>query len=637
MISDHNSANDMKYILSLLIIGQCASLQAKIFGKTSPENEKKIISLTESIEIFINGRYAEYDAVYESVKNTRELVQDTFKNRKTAEAAKKNPIYRASKFIIIPANNTIKSSLTPVIYPPTINQEAVAIPHHAYDYAIDKLLLELIKLCELGDDEIPVQQRAHLVSLINSHLVVRELFLRYEDIVNIHFHLLNPIIKENLRLLSEELSYLEELKYISYRTKSTKKQTLTEFILAHPNDAVAFMKRNQDRELTGGLNLQFGTNYLSRENFSIANILNDPTKPYLSYQSIGLVAYAYTPYIRYRDQTAIADSLFQNDRPFSNIIMFTHNTFRLWPRGRYRDNAMIAVGTIGNDVPRQVQAVLHRDAVVESQLVYGWDTQIAEGGRLFLQVNYTGDILMYSNTNKYGSVLFPRLRKPKQPLIPLNVYLSPFVNWGGYKTSGGFQLSLSTVDLVSSSMLNGISSRPSDGRIKKWQIAFEAGLRTEYVVHNSTLEGFGYLRTFRDDDYDDEATSSYTLNQHFYEEFEQTNSASEDFVYPFYINRTGDEVQRVLCNWFGQIQLRRGRATLFYRVEWFDKEYVTTNKANGDFNYQSSAIYDLISGDNAADRDAAKEFYDTKVDSEQKPFDNWDYYPVGTLGINIQL
>lgn len=613
------------FILILIACAVTTLVQANTTASPNPANEQKIHELTNALSLIISGSYVKYVSVSDEVKATTDSIKHLKKEDKTKEDKVKDNI-------IIPCRDIIVKHLSGVAA--EVTHDVIIIHESGYNYSIDKLLKELIISCELHSNEATKKLKSHYVSIISNHLVIKELYLRYERIADNSFRLLNSVKEENMSIIKEYLSRLEDEKYISYRTIGTKKQPICEFVFAHPNDFLAPFGRNQDRELTGALDIRFGTNYLTRENLSIANILTSEDKPYLSYQSVGIKAFAYTPYIRYRDQKAIADTLFQSDRPFSNIVLFSHQTYRIWPRGIYSDNAEIALGLIGSDVPKNVQALLHRDANIEAQLVYGWDTQVANGGRYFLQLNYSANVLLYSNINRYGSVFSRRYNSPKNRLLPLNVIVSPFLNYGGYKTSTGFDLSLSTLDLVSRSGMNGVSNHSNSDIRRKWQASAEIGMRYEFVVHNSTLEGFGYMRTYRDDAYDDDVTSIYTLNQHYYEDFEEINSESESYKYPFYIDKPDDEVNRHLNNFYFQLQARRGKATVFWRVDWIEKEYRTLGKKSSEFNYQSQTLYDLLQGDN---KTSAKEYYDTKVEDEQIPFDGWTWYPIGTIGVAIQL
>ncbi len=345
----------------------------------------------------------------------------------------------------------------------------------------------------------------------------------------------------NKRLIGERLAVIESRNFVLYQSPGSQNRKAESIDLFMDNDFFFFNGNNQDREYTGGGALSVSTDYFKFRFFKLGwavknsfdgdvvscgqkntdrrkVILN--TGEALSYQSIKLGMHFYTPYIRYRDNIPLADTLFQHDRPFASFIYLERSKYRIWPKGLFRQQGNLQIGMIGSNAGRDIQALLHRDAVTSSQKVYGWDTQIANGGRWLVQLNQRMDMMLFSTTNKFATVFYPsrqaKGRKGGWNYFGFNLYSSTEVMLGGYYSALGTGFCVSLLDFTKQSgqvLMSSYKRKPTRIRDFDFGMNVEAGIRYRYILHNSTLEGFGYLNTFEDDDFDDEATSIYALDK----------------------------------------------------------------------------------------------------------------------------
>lgn len=357
----------------------------------------------------------------------------------------------------------------------------------------------------------------------------------------------------------------------------------------------------------------------------------------MSYQSLTLGMNFYTPYIRYRNNFEMADSLFQYDRPFSSYVFVERSKYRIWPKGLLRHQGALQVGVIGSDWGRDIQATLHRDATVESQKVYGWDKQIGQGGRFLVQLNHRVDVLLFSTTNKYKSFLLQNWKTEHKNALwdffGVNVIGTGAAYVGGYLTALEGGLKIATTDFTNQSGQNTIKAfRDPDlrtrNRIFEFGINLEAGIRFRRVIHNSMLEGFGYFTTYKDDKYDDESESVYTLNEAFYSQQNRDSTAN-----PGRYDRTPasqDQLNRTLWLFDLKLNLRWRKMTFYVQSTLHKKEYQIKSD---NFNYD-------IFYDEFADPNDREFFYGKDNDpnddgafGELKEYDKRSYYGYGKIGV----
>ncbi len=419
----------------------------------------------------------------------------------------------------------------------------------------------------------------------------------------------------NMKIISSRLSTIQSKNYVFYQSPYAQNKKIKSIEFYLDNDVFLFGTNiNQDREYTGGGAISFTTDYLKwrwfntrwvnerlfKKKYSDKKILQT-RRVLLSYQSIKLGMQFYTPYIRYRNNFQLADTLYKLDRPFGSYVYLERSKFRIWSKGLARSESNLQVGKIGTSLGGNIQATLHQDATVTSQKVYGWDQQVNNGGRWTIQVNHKIDFLLFSNTNKYVSVLSNWFTNnislnTKQPAYckRLNIYSTWESFLGTYYTAFGTGLYVSAADFKNQSGQNFLMPRKRNS--KEFGFNWELGIKYRRVVHNSMLEGIGFTKSFDDDKYDNENLSAYTIPR--------------------------DKIIHDLFLLDFKLAFRWRKMVIYYSNTYLSKEYDLDIK-----NYNYSNLADFASTED-------KKFYSDKVISELQEFNKKKLYGFGRIGIN---
>ena len=423
----------------------------------------------------------------------------------------------------------------------------------------------------------------------------------YDSSSKIILNSVSPSVeRRNITYINKRIAQVEEVEFIHYKSNSAKARVLKSIDLYHDNDFFIPPSWNQDRDLTGGGDITFSTDLFKARWLNWGWMMkahrNKLSEEILSYQSFSFGAKAYTPYIRYRDRYALADTLYAKDRPFGSVTYIARKKYRLWPRGLTRSEGTIMLGKIGSSFGRNFQAALHRDATIASQFVYGWDKQIAEGGRWFTQINHKIEWMLFSATNKYVSILtwnktqeFPK--RGLKSYIGLNVIGTTEINIGGYQSSFDIGVKLASLDFTNHSgqkfikaIRHNSKAKAHKNRIYEFGIYGEFGYRLRHVIHNSMLEGFGYFRTFRDDRYDNESETIYTLNNDWYKQEEirliTENSDQTSYKRP---PKDNDQVKRILHFLDFRLNVRWRKMTVYVHSTLHSKEFVFEKLTQTDY------------------------------------------------------
>ena len=417
---------------------------------------------------------------------------------------------------------------------------------------------------------------------------------------------MTQIIKdENLSIITERLTILDNKKYTYYESYFSKPNFIKGFEAFHSNDfLLAYNRMNQDREMTGGFRFSLITDYLK---WRWVNIFGDDNaKKILTYQTINLVGEGFTPYIRYRNNFELADSLHKLDRPFSSYFGVSRTKNRIWRNGLIQHTGEFMAGSIGISEGRKIQAKLHEDVNTGSQYVYGWDNQIANGGRLFLQLNHKASFLIWSNTNRYKTIGMPNTFSVDKPInySGFNLIGDIDLKVGSLVTSFGGGLKISSRDLLTQSGNFMINHNPKKNNLIG--LKFDFGVNYKYIEHNSLLEGLGLFKPIPEDPYDKEPIDTYFLK--------------------------GDEINRHIFNLDFGVSIRVRQTTVFLRNNFHNLEY-KSKLDNVNFNDPW-----FLSRLNSKDL----ENYKTKTIKELEEFTgrkvfNTTIYGFGTVGISWLL
>jgi hypothetical protein len=478
---------------------------------------------------------------------------------------------------------------------------------------------------------------ADYISYIRNTETLQKLYFEYEHYFEFHKIEDHPItpnqLEKNLISIADRLDKLEAKKFSMYQSNSSTFQKVKGIDLYHENDVFmggGKLGSNQDREMTGAFKFEVNTDYFKFRYLNLGWIFNglvigrhknDPKRIYkikhpqsevLSYQSLSFGGFGYTPYVRYRNNFALADTLHQHDRPFGSYVFVERSKYRLWPNGLVRHQGQFQIGQIGLLAGDKIQAKIHQDITTSSQRVYGWTKQVGNGGRYLLQLNHKADFLLFSTTNKYASVFTPKrpsqLRAKKKhrergiynqtwgdlkhKYAGVNIIGTADIRFGGYQTSFGAGVRFSTLDFINSTNQKYIVQRRRNRFDFGWH--FDLGINYRYVQHNTMLEGLGYWSSFTKDPYDEDNPDYYVLQS--------------------------SQVNRHLWIIDWGVTFRWRQMTMYYRQSFNRMEYTVP-----EIDYNDASVLSLVDP-------ADLEFYQESIVNEHQSLQNRKFYGFGTIG-----
>lgn len=410
--------------------------------------------------------------------------------------------------------------------------------------------------------------------------------------------------EQNLEKLASRIDFLDRQQYCFYESYSSKPEIFKGVEMHHDNDVfmIPIFSKNQDREYTGGFRFSFATDYFK---WRFLNFTKKPERV-LTYQTITLGGMGYTPYIRYRNNFELADSLHSYDRPFGSYVYLERAKNRTWRSGLIRQRGEFQIGAVGLSQGRKIQAKLHEDLIHKSQYVYGWDKQIGDGGRLAIQANQFWSFLLYSCSNQSRSIVKPFTSNvsDNDKYAGLNIIGEVDIRAGTFYSSAGMGIRLSTLDFLKQSGTNHIRSRKVGSNSEfGWKV--DGGLSYRYVIHNAILEGLGFLKPFLYDEYDKVNPDTYVLRK--------------------------DQVERNLYIIDLGLHLRWRKTTVYFRQTFHTLEYSSPLE---NFDYQRADIVGTINPEDL-------QTYNNEMVKENQSFvnsKNWfggkTVYGYGTLGVS---
>ncbi len=400
---------------------------------------------------------------------------------------------------------------------------------------IDYLTTQLIDYLQLHDSAISPTSIATNLDKIRNYETIYFFFEKFRDdlkSLNIQKVALPNInllkLRENLKLVENQLVFLTEEEYSEYKNADVSKQLIKGVNFYHENDFLLTpIPWNSDRENTGGGRLEVTTDLLKMRLLPFIN-----NSKILTYQGFFYGIDAYTPYIRFGDgEEILRDMSYKIDRPFGSFQYFGRSKYRINYNGVWKLKTDFRVGSIGKLGGQKVQDVLHRDINVESVHVQGWENQIANGGRLAFNIDHFFDLSLFSQD---GDIFRPKRRyypnTYKSGRNWLNIYSPVELRLGHEMTSYGFGLGISNISLKDRSgtsffnipdhRFNTTLRGGHEGFKNVWDrvrksVFLGAEFKYRRLIHNSLLEGFGVFPKSKELDRDgiqDERTSSYYLN-----------------------------------------------------------------------------------------------------------------------------
>lgn len=457
---------------------------------------------------------------------------------------------------------------------------------------IKYILLDLTGLNKRSNTEVE-----RTIAEFDQSFTLQYLYSRIKDMEDT---LPKLVTEQNKKFLIDRIDIQGQKIYTHYENYSSKPNVLKGYEMYHENDVLlAAYWMNQDREMTGAFKFSFFTDYFKCRWLPLGT-RKQTQQNILTYQTISIGGSGYTPYIRYYNNIELADSIHKYDRPFCSYAYLERAKNRVWLKGLVRQKGEIQGGMIGTN-GYLIQAKIHEDVNVSAQHVYGWDKQIAKGGRLFLQMNQKWDFLLYSNSNKYSSIVLPRTINVANPGAKKRYrgvnFSSEFdLRYGTLMTSLGGGIRFSTLNFLQQSGNHMISNNPRFYNVHYgWK--FDVGISYRHVIHNSTLEGLGLLNKFPEDKHDIVKSDTYVLN----DKLINRDLFIIDFGFSFKFRKT----------------------TVFYRCLFHTREY---NSQLSRVDY--SKLEHLVATED-------KEYYHNTIQKEQNQFLNdFKWYGYGTIGIS---
>jgi len=432
-------------------------------------------------------------------------------------------------------------------------------PESDYDQTFVELTNRLLIETDLRNSTINkdlLARRLEQIYSFKSLFLLRDTFEKYvhtkTDYEPFDRNIYQKGLWSNLRVLDSQITENVTRNYVSYNFTETSDKWVKSIRVSHDNDVFLFNQDlNLDRDYTGGVVIEVLTDYLK---LRLANKFFNQNK-ILSYQSLFFAGEGYTPYIRFDDSTfetlgitpVIEDEFLSDasreelssrltelqepsDRPFASFQYIGRGKFRLHYKGWVRAASYFKIGVVGGRIGERLQQVLHQDITTQSVRVLNWERQIANGGRLGINVEHNIDYLLYSS--KYASIFHPNRRNTLSNHNSINLYLPVELAFGNVNTHYGFGIGVSNKAFIQTNHLNELKykrkfvscnnkdySRLSCEYLKcrlrrLWQHTFlSAEIRTRKVVHNSMLHGLGFFDRFPVDRFDDENPSVYVLDE----------------------------------------------------------------------------------------------------------------------------
>lgn len=403
------------------------------------------------------------------------------------------------------------------------------------------IIEELLQRHQLKDDKINRDRLLDsLEEIINYETLfsLRNRFTKYLDSIESNSLAMNPRsiykygLAENLNQLDFHMAQIMKKSYLLYDYHKTSKRFFKSIHIYHDNDFFMLSEKNMDRDYTGGFRFELTTDQLKLRVLKNYFTRDDV----LTYQSFFIGGEGYTPYIRFTEDELdgknipyeIKDGFFTemsldtitsyltnnqelSDRPFASFQYLGRGKYRMQLKGKWRSTSLVKIGFVGKKVGENIQALLHRDITKNSQRVLNWDRQIAQGGRLAINVDHKIDFMLLSKQSNYlrenGFEKFPSF---------INIYFP-------------FHLSFGTVHTYYSTLGIGITTQPfnqtsghggtvlkkinrAEGLDYLKSLLHNTNLFIEYnrrtVMKNTLLTGFG-----ADDPLDDEANTIYNLEK----------------------------------------------------------------------------------------------------------------------------
>jgi hypothetical protein len=292
---------------------------------------------------------------------------------------------------------------------------------------------------------------------------------------------INLVVKNQFPFYTYETKNKQLIKFISIRSGNdlftlTGLYDLTQPSNKYVKDNHLIFQRNDDRDYTGSLLIEIGTDYM--------NSLR--RRPLKTYQTILYGFDVYTPYFKDKKVFPADTSHNPKDRPHASFQYYGWSKKVLDRNNSSRTTWTIKVGKIGGSAGAKFQNTLHQD-VSYSPRPRGWGAQIANNGRFGISIEGKQEFCQKSFFHKYAK---------GKPNGFWNMY-SSFITEekvGTYMSnlSGGLQISNKSFQQNNSNFINHRIRQTVDSRLHHFM--YRVSFMTTYVKHNTMLEGYGIFK-----------------------------------------------------------------------------------------------------------------------------------------------
>jgi len=285
----------------------------------------------------------------------------------------------------------------------TLNKNIKEFTRNSPDASVnnpDTLALRLYNILELDNTAVNPDTLLFLLENVRTYEAVYELFdMLNSKILAIEKNLSERNtstkeyylggLKRNLKMVEDHMKHILEYNFCQYKNINTSNQLIKGVYIETDNDLFGFT--NNDMNYTGGGRFEITTDFLKMRLLPFAN-----KERILSYQGIFIGFKAYTPFIRDTSIFNTPASFDVKDRPFASYTFIGRSKYRIHSNGHMRLRTDFKVGVIGGDVGNIIQSIIHRDQFVSSLKPYGWDSQIAKGGRFAWNIDHYFDLMLFS-------------------------------------------------------------------------------------------------------------------------------------------------------------------------------------------------------------------------------------------------
>lgn len=310
------------------------------------------------------------------------------------------------------------------------------------------------------------------------------------------------ILRETRKKIEKRLDELMQEEFTFYQFTETSKKPVKYVYAEHGNDFFHFIKQNvnDDRDMTGSFRVEVGTDLFKMRLFSSTteSIFNINSRNWYTYQTLFYGGEGYTPYLRDTVTFNNPKSIDSNDRPYASFVYFGRGKERIYRKGSYKISSEIKVGTIGSENPGGVQSVIHRDLLVGSVTPNGWESQVAHGGRLAFNYDFTHEAML---VNRRWLLSTPQEYGEKMDFVNVSTFVEGKI--GHDMTSFGGGLNFSTNSFMEAGpkyMPFSKLKKNSRPKFAKIGVTFNYRYTFRHVFHNSMLEGYGILKHCPDED-----------------------------------------------------------------------------------------------------------------------------------------